>query len=141
MKVGGKTAPDSEEFFNRALVLSDNTHESGKHILREGIGGARYEVDTGHKIRRNLDTTDKKVDFIDSVTGERIQLKGPFTKDNMEPLPSFQGPEQWAKSVKDGYRPGVKMVVDLFSLSLEQRREVKALLEKDLGEDAIKYLE
>ncbi len=68
-------------------MLSDNTHESGKHILREGIGGARYEVETGHKIRRNLDKSDEKVDFIDSVTGERIQLKGLFTKDNMECFP------------------------------------------------------
>lgn len=133
---GGKQAKDIA-FLERAIELSDDLEETGRFRLKQGVGGARYELATG---KRLLPGDDLGVDFRDAATGEPLSLKGPFRQDSMKEIPAHAF--DLAAFVKDSVKPNtaVKTVIfDLYGLDAAQKQFFKDEVAKQI--DPIKIVE
>ncbi|HYX33229.1 MAG TPA: hypothetical protein VE954_08945 [Oligoflexus sp.] len=136
--VGGRSANEST-FLRRVIALSDDTVESGKYRLKEGVGGARYEVKTGNLLK-NGDT--QGVDFVDTKTNQKISLKGPYRQDSMDPIPpQAYNLENFAKSALKPNSAVDKVVVDLYGLNDTERKFVKEYIAEQNPAKIIEYLE
>ena len=83
---GGKVA-DDVDFTKRSIQLSNNRIEDGSHNFREGVSGARIELQDGITLRRAKTKEEEGIDFFNASTGEAISLKGPLFKNDMSPIP------------------------------------------------------
>ena len=136
--VVGRTAKE-KDFLSRVVELSDDTLESGKFRIKEGVGAARYELKSGKKLSNSKEIG---VDFVDSGTGEKLSLKGPLKKDNMESLPQHaMNVEAFAKNATKPSSAVAKVIVDLFGLSESDKKIVKDIIEKSNPSKPFEFLE
>jgi hypothetical protein len=130
---------DVRRSFLDTLKLRRRTLELGQDpdrlLIREGIGGTRFEQATGRTIKRD---TDGATDFIDRKLG-KFDLKGPLRENDGSPIPI--GPENvegLARSVvKEANRSTASkaVVVDTLGLSREQIDFVKSEVAKGATKD------
>ena len=132
---------DESAFLKRTLELADDTVESGSIRIKQGVGGARYEVKNGVKLR-TAKAGEEGIDFVHVSSGEKISLKGPYRQNNMDPLPpQAYSPETFAKSALKPNTAVDKVVVDLYGLNDAEKELVKATIRNGNPTKPIEFLE
>lgn len=130
---GGKVA-DDVDFTKRSIKLSDNRIEDGSHNFREGVAGARIELQDGITLRRAKTKEEEGIDFFDASTGEPISLKGPLFKNDMSPIPEAgRSVTAFAESAFKINTGVDKVYIDLFGLSADEIVLVKQYIADNLS--------